>query len=138
VFRRTNATETAAAFSPNGKWIAYSTDDSGKMQVYIAPFNGPSPSAASPDPLRVSSETGFLPIWRADGSEFYYLAGMNLMAVSVRVTNGKIVAGTPRLLFPLRRISNMGNPYAPTPDGKQFLILDSTPLSGSPITVQIP
>jgi Tol biopolymer transport system component len=137
VFRRTNASETGAAFSPNGKWIAYNADNSGKPQVYVAPFSGRPTSPTASQGLRISSESGMLPAWREDSSELYYYDGQKVMAVSIRISAGKLVPEAPRMLFRLRRLARMGAAYAPSPEGNRFLILSGSATVDTPITVRI-
>jgi Tol biopolymer transport system component len=137
LFRGTSANETGASFSPDGTWVAYSSDESGSMQVYVGSFGGSQRAAASFRPVRVSTESGALPAWRADGSELYFLAGQTLMAVSLRVVGGNIAATSPHELFTLRRGASMGPPYAVSPDGKRFLVLRGSLVEKAPLTVRI-
>src|SRR5262249_35576118 len=138
LFRGTPANETGAALSPDGKWIAYSADDSGSWQVYIVPFGGRAGRAGAADPVRISGQTGMLPTWRGDGTELYYQDGPRLMAATLRVSGGHILAGPPHLLFSLERLTDMGAAYAASPDGKRFLILRGSPSVDTPITIRIP
>jgi Tol biopolymer transport system component/Ser/Thr protein kinase RdoA (MazF antagonist) len=104
--------------SPDGRWIAYASDESGRYEIYVRSF---------PDPQKgrwqVSRAGGFGPTWRADGRELFYLVDDGtLMAVDVR-TQGSFDSSTPRSLFQVsfkRTLSGM--PYDAAPDGQRFLI----------------
>ncbi len=112
----TPAVESYGQFSPDGKWIAYETNESGKEEVFVAPFP---PTGAK---WLVSAGGGTFPRWKGDGSELYYLDPANrLMAVSIDLTGGAARPGDVRLLFAARpRL--VGIPYDVFPDGKRFLI----------------
>jgi dipeptidyl aminopeptidase/acylaminoacyl peptidase len=112
-----------ARFSPDGRFIAYSSTEGGSHQIFVQPF---------PDlgrgKVQVSTRGGREPRWRGDGAELYYMdpAG-TLMAVDIRVDDGRLIPGQPRLLF------DLGFPlpspdttpdyfFAVTADGERFLI----------------
>jgi dipeptidyl aminopeptidase/acylaminoacyl peptidase len=79
-------------FSPDGKWVAYVSSESGAAEVYVKPV-------AIPGKIRVSSNCGSFPRWRHDGKEIFYMApGGNLMAAAVR-GGEKFEAGPPKPLF---------------------------------------
>jgi Tol biopolymer transport system component len=137
LFLRTDANETMAAFSPDGKWIAYSSDESGVWNVYVLPF--PASARGETEPIRVSSNEGLLPLWRSDGSEIFYQAGREVVAAAVGPRmGGGLTIGPRKTLFSLRRQAVMGNSFAVDPNGTRFLILDGAPAAGGLITVQIP
>src|SRR5262249_39412833 len=80
-FHRTRFNETDARFSPDGRWIAYVSDESGQREVYVGAFDG------SGEKRRVSTSGGLAPRWRRDGKEIFYLtAAGTMMAASVRTT----------------------------------------------------
>jgi serine/threonine protein kinase len=106
--------------SPNGRWLAYTTNESGTFQVVVQPF--PDPSGGK---VQVSSNGGMSPRWRRDGRELYFInGGSELVAVPV-VADDRFEVGTPATLFstmfpfPGPSIANV--PYQPSPDGKRFL-----------------
>jgi Tol biopolymer transport system component len=112
------AIETQARFSPDGRWLAYVSNVSSRLEVYVQPFSG---SAA---PVRVSADGGRYPHWRQDSAEIYFLATDNrLMAASIRLTALGAQVGKIQPLFPIqfRRIRLDGYPYAVAPDGR-FLV----------------
>ncbi len=106
-------------FSPDGKWIAYSSNESGRREVYVQPFPGLGGK------WQVSSQGGRDPEWRRDGKELFFLslAGV-LNAVDVSATGTALDLGTPRALFPgiLADDSPIGHNYAVSADGQRFLI----------------
>jgi eukaryotic-like serine/threonine-protein kinase len=96
---RSGFDEGQARFSPDGRWIAYVTNETGRQEVYIQSFPGLNRK------LRVSSAGGIYPRWRRDGQELFYLApDLHLMAalLEVETTPPSITPGTPRELFPTR------------------------------------
>ncbi len=84
--------ERAAAFSPDGHWIAYVSDESGRDEVYVRPFPGPGGK------VKVSSEGGTEPVWIRGGKEIVYRAAERMMSVDVGL-GPKLSVGRPRLLF---------------------------------------
>jgi Tol biopolymer transport system component len=117
-FVATDANENAAQFSPDGSWIAYQSDTSGRFEIYVEPFPGPGQR------VLVSTSGGKAPVWNRDGSELFYRQGVALMAVSVQ-TAPTFVAGVPRLLFDGPFLAdNTGHPaYDVSPDGERFLMI---------------
>ncbi|MDQ3254066.1 MAG: protein kinase, partial [Acidobacteriota bacterium] len=132
---QTEFNEAQARFSPNGKWIAYTSDESGTLQVYVQSF--PATGAKWP----VSTSGGDQPRWRRDGRELFYLAADGkLMAVEVK-TEGTFEAGVPKPLFETR-IPHVAGPsaisYAATGDGQRFLVRSAVEqASTTPITVVV-
>src|SRR6185369_14789568 len=86
-----------AVFSPDGKWVAYSSDESGKWDVYVAPFS----LGGAPTGKRMVSDAGGMhPEWSRDGKQLYYLAAdKRIMEVDVDTAHGRFTAGVPRALF---------------------------------------
>ena len=109
-----------AQISPNGKWLAYASNDGGgPFVVYVKPF----PSGDGK--WQVSTSGGFLPRWRADGKEIFYLdaATRRVVAVTVNESGPTIeVEGTPRELFDSGVQLANWHSYAVSPDGQRFLI----------------
>ena len=84
--------ENAAAFSPDGRWIAYVSDESGRKEVYVRPFPGPGGKT------KISSEGGSEPVWTRGGRELLYRQADQFLSVEMR-TEPDLVAGAPRVLF---------------------------------------
>ena len=114
--------EENGQFSPDGRWIAYQSNESGQLEIYVQPFPGPGPRT------RISSEGGVQARWRHDGREIFYLAPDNrLTAVPVRLDSDRVDVGTPMPLFapgligPIPR-SPYARHYIVSRDGQRFLV----------------
>ncbi|HEV1996401.1 MAG TPA: hypothetical protein VGR03_18850, partial [Candidatus Acidoferrum sp.] len=123
--------------SPDGRWIAYRSDESGKNEVYITSF--PKPTGK----LQVSIAGGITPRWRHDGKELYYLApDRKLMAVELKDTGGSLQVASTRPLFemfPTMFLTAAGvNQYDVTQDGSRFVV-DSviTDESSAPLSLVV-
>jgi eukaryotic-like serine/threonine-protein kinase len=132
---RTQFAESYAKFAPDGRWIAYVSNESGKDEVYVQPFREPSAGEAVPTTERflVSRGGGTFPSWRGDGKELYYVSSAGkVMSVQV-TTNPKFQTGIPQPVLQLPANVHGGDV---TPDGKRFLVgipvSESTP---APFTV---
>ena len=109
--------ETSPRFSPDGRWIAYESNESGISEIYAALTDG------GAEKRRISPSGGRQPRWRADGKELYYIAP-NGFVMAVPVNPGsRLDAGAPAPLF---RVESEIENYDVTPDGARFLV--STPL----------
>jgi Tol biopolymer transport system component len=121
-------------FSPDAKYVSYTSDESGRREVYVQTLP---PSGGK---WQISTSGGGWSSWRADGREMYYAdADMNLMAVSVE-TGAEFKAGIPRKLFqlplPNTGITNSRNQYAMASDGQKVLVNAAAEESKpTPITV---
>ncbi|MCI0612653.1 hypothetical protein L0244_06660, partial [bacterium] len=111
--------ESQAQISPDSKWIAYSSDESGKSEVYVQTF--PSKDGK----WQISTSGGSMPSWRGDGKEIYYWAmDRNLMAVSLNPSTD-FEAALPQPLFKIDfRRAELGwnKQYIPSNDGERFLV----------------
>jgi eukaryotic-like serine/threonine-protein kinase len=127
-------------FSPNGRWVAYYSDASGKQEVYVQGFNlDPSQPRGK---WQISTEGGELPRWRRDGKELYYHSGTQYFAVDVNTDGPSFVAGIPKLLFETHAVGTTGSggsPYVVSSDGQRFLVLAATDekAPSSPIDVVV-
>jgi dipeptidyl aminopeptidase/acylaminoacyl peptidase len=116
-FLLTKANEADAAFSPDGKWIAYVSTESGKSDVYAVPFPGPG------ERIPISTAGGRDPRWRGDGKEIFYTAeDGKLMAVPIKAGTA-LEPGVPVALFETRTRNQGGWRYDVTPDGQRFLVI---------------
>jgi Tol biopolymer transport system component len=114
----TSANEYAPALSPDGRWLAYVSDRSGRPEVYLGAFADPSRA------VPVSTEGGAEPTWRRDGEEIYFRTGSRMMAVAVR-TRPALAVQPPRELFSGTYLTGAsGRPaYDVSPDGTRFLMV---------------
>ena len=120
LFLKTNASLNNAQFSPDGKWVAYSSNESGRWEVYVTSF----PDARGK--WQVSTNGGEQPRWRGDGKEIYFLSpDAKMMAASVD-TKTEFESGTPTVLFqtdPRERVATTEViVYGVSRDGQRFLI----------------
>jgi eukaryotic-like serine/threonine-protein kinase len=124
---QTEFSEGQGALSPDGRWIAYTTDETGQPNVHIQPF------LRAGGKQRISPNGGRNPHWRADGKELFYLdAAGTMTAVPIDLTAGS-AAGLPKTLFPAGVVST-NNMYAVTKDGQRFLVNRNAAVA-TPLTV---
>ena len=117
-FLRTRFDEAAPRFSPDGRWLAYMSNESGRYEIYVQPFPGPGGK------WQISTEGGTEPVWNPNGRELFYRSGEKMMAVEITTQPGFVV-GKPQMLFE--------GPYEPapfpianydiSPFGQRFLML---------------
>ena len=115
-FLKTQFAELLPVFSPDGRFLAYQSNESGRYEVYVQSFPGPGGK------WQISTSGGVEPRWRADGKELYYRApDQMLMAVEVQA-GSSFAAGVPQPLFLGRfDVATVRNRYLPTADGRRFL-----------------
>ena len=122
--------ERSPRFSPDGRWLAYVSDESGRDEVYVQPYPGPGLKAT----VSTATTGGTEPVWSPDGRELFYrtLDANDLMTVEIEY-QPNFMAGTPVRLFagPYRRWDPLvGAPnYDVAPDGERFLMLMPAELS---------
>ena len=90
---RTPATERNAEISPDGRWIAYESDQTGRLEVYVRTF-----PAVSAGRWQVSTDGGMAPLWGRDGRELFYVRESAILSVALE-TNGSVKASAPEVLF---------------------------------------
>ena len=106
-----------ATFSPDGKWLAYCSNESGEYRVYVVAFPGPGGK------WQVSRGDGRGPLWRRDGKELFYLSADNkLLAVTVDASGGRFSSGDTRLLFDSQSYGVFAR-YYNSPDGQRFVVV---------------
>ena len=119
----TSAMECCPKFSPDGNWLAYVSEESGRLQVYVRPYPGPDVKWL----ISEEDEGGGQPVWSADGKELFYRIGEKTMVVSIQTQDQTARAGNPRVLFEGQYVSHSNPPgyqqYDITPDGKRFLMM---------------
>jgi dipeptidyl aminopeptidase/acylaminoacyl peptidase len=126
VIIQTRFNEAYLDFSPDGRWLAYASDESGRSEVYVQPYPGPGPRQ------QVSTDGGTAPAWSRDGRELFYttthsIGGQatftKMMAVPVAL-RPTFTAGTPRMLFQGRYgATAIIRGYDVMPDGRRFLMV---------------
>ncbi len=124
--RGTPEHDALAQLSPDDRWLAFASQDSGEPQVYVAPW----PSMA---PLtQVSTTTGLWSAWAKDGSELIYqeISG-RLMAVPMTVENGRMLIGPSEPLFELAAPDIEGIQWSVTADGEKFLTVNTPSIDGA-------
>src|SRR5262245_48812080 len=120
---KTPKIEPVGRFSPDDEWIAYQSNESGFMEIYLQAFVPGAP--ASGGRWQLPTNGGVLPLWRRDGRELYYISNNKLMVVEVTLGAG-VKHGTPKELFAMSDIgANTGLGYARTRDGQRFLFVTS-------------
>jgi hypothetical protein len=116
--------EVAPALSPDGRWLAYTSDETGQFEIYVVPF--PNTTAAR---WAVSTRGGTEPLWSHRGSELFYRDGSgNLVAVEVKTTP-TFSFGRQTLLFPASGFASeeLGLQYALAPNDQRFLMIRPLP-----------
>jgi dipeptidyl aminopeptidase/acylaminoacyl peptidase len=107
--------------SPDGKWLAYVSDEEGQEEVYVSSFPD-----VNNERLKLSVDGGYMPLWSPDGGKLFYRNGNKVMAASVK-TDNKIIAEKPEVLFEGEYFINSISYYVPTwdihPDGKRFIMI---------------
>jgi hypothetical protein len=124
---RTKFSEGSPKFSPDGKWLAYSSNESGRPEVYATTFPGPGPT------IQLSTEGGTDPVWRRDGKELYYRHGDQMMAVAASSGTASGFA-KPNALWEAHYLAGVGSScgmsgptsanYDVTADGERFLMIE--------------
>jgi serine/threonine-protein kinase len=123
--------ETNPALSPDGRWVAFGSDATRRVEVYVRRLDDSTREGA----LRVSSDGGNFPRWRGDGRELYYVDDNGrLMAVSIEL-GAKPAVGTPEALFPARLEESADSQYDVTADGQRFLLNRTTIEDRVPVSV---
>ena len=113
----TPAAENTGKVSPDGRWLAYSSNDSGRDEIYIQPF----PQGGQR--WQVSRSGGSFPRWRADGRELFFYAGNEVAAAEVALSDAPRIGAITKLFAFERRPANVNDyPYAVTPDGQRFVV----------------
>jgi Tol biopolymer transport system component len=144
VFLKSPFLEAWGVFSPDGRWVAYESNESGRFEIYVRPFHPPGEkdlaAASAAVQSQVSVSGGIFPTWRPDGKEIFYVdpAGA-MMAAPITVSGATLAAGTPVKLFQTRIVgggvdAEQGSQYDLAPDGR-FLINTVLNSAAAPITL---
>jgi hypothetical protein len=133
VFLNTKFDEISPHFSPDGRWVSYHSNESGRFEVYVRPFPGPGA------PSQVSTAGGSTSRWRHDGSELYYVSlDGKLMAVPMTTQGATLEPGTPMELFQIRYELGVGvvrGQYAVATDGRFLVNVTTGDSTSFPITL---
>jgi Tol biopolymer transport system component len=118
-YAATQADETAARISPDGRWVAYTSDESGKAEVYIDSYTQPGRR------VQISWGGGIDPVWRGDGRELYYWRDGALVAVplSAAARDTPPARGAETVLFRARYQASLNTMYDVSSDGQRFVIV---------------
>jgi len=131
-FVNTEINAQQGQFSPNGRWLAYRSLESGKSEVYV---RGITPDSLQPrGKWPISLAGGEIPRWRRDGKELFYHSGITFFAVDVKTDAPTFEVGIPKPLFDAATVSNNTPgraPFVVSSDGQRFLILAPTEKLGS-------
>ena len=130
-FLRTQSDEGDAAFSPDGRWLAYVSNYSGRYEIYVQPFPGPGGK------WQISTEGGTAPLWARNGRELFYLNGDKMMAVEITI-HPTFTVGKRRLLFEGRyqKVGPRAN-YDVTPDGQRFVMVQVRERESAPVQLNV-
>jgi len=123
-------TKVEPDLSPDGRWLAYASNDTGRFEVYITAFPKAGPR------WQVSTDGGQRPFWRGDGKELYFTAhDQAIMAVDIIATTNSVLLGQPHLLFRAAMQSGPLGSYHVSRDGKKFLVNSVGTEQGSALTL---
>jgi Tol biopolymer transport system component len=117
-FLQTPFNEGVPVFSPDGRWLVYVSDESGRFEIYVQPYPGPGGK------WQISTEGGTEPVWNRNGRELFYRSGDKMMAVDIS-TQPSFAAGKPKVLFTGQYLPTPGtlSNYDVSPDGQRFLMI---------------
>jgi len=124
--------ESEPRFSPDGRWLAYISNESGRFEIYVQPYPGPGGK------WQISTEGGLDPVWNPSGRELFYRSGNKLMAVDISAQPG-FSAGKPRMLFEGQYVSPpvpVAN-YDVSSDGQRFLMLKPSEQTAAPTQINV-
>jgi len=129
-FVQTPALDNSSAFSPDSRWIAYASNESGRFEIYAAPFPGPGGK------WQISPAGGDWPRWSRD-DEIYYVAAdeKTIMAIPINGKGSTLEVGAAKALFEAPRTT--GYHYDATADGQRFLVARPEQTAAAPITVVV-
>jgi Tol biopolymer transport system component len=122
---KTSGYDGGGQFSPDGRWMAYASNESGQFEVYLRPYPGPDRKK------QVSTQGGTHPMWNRNGKELFYRVGNKMMVVDVS-TSPDLTLSQPRVLFEQRYTfggTTVPN-YDVSPDGQRFVMVKDDSASG--------
>ncbi len=124
--------EVYPEFSPDGRWLAYQSHESGRDEIWVREFPGPGAKHV------VSAEGGAMPLWARDGKQLFWVWEEQVWAADVR-TDGRFAAGKPRVLFRMSGLDwgSLNRSYDLSLDGRRFLMVKYEPKEPAPVTEMI-
>jgi eukaryotic-like serine/threonine-protein kinase len=132
-FLRTPFNEASAEFSPDGRWLAYVSDESGRREVYVQPYPGPGRKS------QISTDGGAEPVWNRNRRELFYRSENKVMAVDI-ATQPSFAVSKPHVLFEgaYMPAPGMVRNYDVFPDGRRFLMVKPTePAQAAPTQINV-
>jgi serine/threonine-protein kinase len=131
-FLQTPFNESAPRFSPDGRWLAYTSDESGRNEIYVQPYPGPGGKS------QISTDGGTEPVWNPNGRELFYRSGDKMMAVEIATQPG-FAAGKARMLFEGQYVPTPATfpNYDVSPDGQRFLMLKAAEQATAPNQINV-
>jgi dipeptidyl aminopeptidase/acylaminoacyl peptidase len=127
-FLVTKFNESDGAFSPDGRWVAYQSSESGRNEIYVRSF------PAGGNRFQVSTDGGFEPVWAKSGKELFYRSGRKLISVPVKL-GADFVPGPPKVLFEGDFAEPSG--YDISPDGQRFYFIQDDKKSGQQAKINV-
>jgi len=127
-FLATSFNERSPMFSPDGRWLAYESDESGQFEIYVQPYPG------AEERWPISTNGGLFPVWSRDGSELFYQQGNQMMVVAIR-DEPTFTAEKPRLLFEIPYIGGGSDSFDVSLDGQRFVMAKQSETSAIQIHV---
>jgi serine/threonine-protein kinase len=119
-----------AKFSPDGRWVAFSSDESGRFEIYVQSYPPPGPR------WQISTDGGKEPCWSRSERELFFRSGDRMMLVDVE-TKPTFRAGRPRTLFKESFFATKWSTYGVAPDGSRFLMIKPDPAESGPAHVNV-
>jgi serine/threonine-protein kinase len=131
-FLQTPANEGGPMFSPDGRWVAYVSDESGRKEIYVRPFPGPGGR------WQISTDGGDEPMWARNGRELFYRNGDKMMATAVE-TKPVFAAAKPKLLFEGHYETGFDfeSDYDVSPEGQRFLMVKASEQESAPAQLNV-
>jgi eukaryotic-like serine/threonine-protein kinase len=129
-FLQSPSNELSATFAPDGRWVAYVSDESGRAEVYVRPFPGPGTRS------QVSIDGGSAPVWSRDGRELFFAKGDTLFATAVSLGKAFRSGAVQRLFSGPYSFDAVTVNYDVTPDGQRFLV-PRTPVHSPPRQLEL-
>ncbi len=133
LYLRTPFDESSAQLSPDGRWLAYAGNDSGRYEIYVRPF----PDVGGK--WQISVDGGNEPAWSPDGRELFFRNRNQMLSVSI-TSHPAFAAGSPRLLFEGRYMTSPTEQYtnySVAPDGRRFLMVQASPAEAAATQINL-